>query len=126
MMPELPVEVSSPFAVSAVTTLYPDIAPHGSLALAVRDLAATHGLDLGSVGPAPEPGWVLCGAVLESDAGKVRLLLGSQERAVMATCWRRGVELASGSAPELLPVARAAEAFFAATRWLTFGTTTAS
>jgi Family of unknown function (DUF6193) len=93
------------------TRLYPDIAAHGSLAVAVRDLAATHGLDLGSVRPAPEPGWVLCGAVLESAAGKVSLLLGSEDRVVMVTCWRRGVALASGSAPELLPVARAAEAF---------------
>jgi hypothetical protein len=78
------------------TGLYPDIAPHGSLALALGDLAATHGLALGSVRASSAPGWVLCGAVLESEAGTVNLVLGSQERWVIAECWRRGVVLASG------------------------------
>jgi hypothetical protein len=93
------------------TRLYPDIASHGSLAVALRDLAAIRGLGLGSVRASPMPGWVLCGAELESEAGTVSLLPGSQERVVIAECWRRGVVLASGSTPELLPVARAAEAF---------------
>jgi hypothetical protein len=79
--------------------------------MAVRVLAATHGLALGSVRASSLPGWVLCGAELESEAGTVRLLLGSEERVVIAECWRRGVTLAGGSTPELLPVARAAEAF---------------
>src|SRR6516225_2201760 len=83
------------------TRLYPDIAAHGSLAMAVRVLAATHGLALGSVRASSLPGWVLCGAELESEAGTVRLLLGSEERVVIAECWRRGVTLAGGSTPEL-------------------------
>jgi hypothetical protein len=94
-----------------LSAFYPDIAAHGSLALAMQDLAATHGLELGSVRPSPLPGWVRCAAVLESEAANVELSLGMQDRVVMASCWRRGVMLASGGTPEMLRAARAAEAF---------------
>jgi hypothetical protein len=72
------------------TRLYPDIAAHGSLAMAVRALAATHGLALGSVRASSAPGWVLCGAELESEAGTVSLLLGSEERVVIDPAFTSG------------------------------------
>jgi hypothetical protein len=40
------------------TGLYPDIAPHGSLAMPLRDLAVTHGLALGSVRACCTPVWL--------------------------------------------------------------------
>jgi hypothetical protein len=90
--------------------LYPDIAPFGSLAVAVRALAAEHGLDLGSI-DACEQGWALCGAVLRRGRRDVRLVLGSEERWVIAECWQRGARLSSGKTPDLLAMTAAAKGF---------------
>lgn len=92
------------------SVLYPDLAPLGSLAAALRDLARREGVDLGSI-ETDQENRSPTSAALHRGRRTVTITLGSQERWLIAECWQRGAVLASGKTPDVWAMLGAAQAF---------------